>query len=108
MANIIGLADQQKALKDISAILKDLKTTNSFLDAVNPTKTFTISFTDNDGKKHATELSGSKEEVDALVSRYKDEMKVLVLAMAEEYHIGLDVNDKKILGIDDESSGSEL
>jgi len=108
MANIIGLADQQKALKDISAILKDLKTTNSFLDAVNPTKTYTISFTDIDGKKHATELSGSKEEVDALVGRYKGEMKALVLAMAEEYRIGLDVNDKKILGIEEESSGLDL
>ena len=102
MANIIGLADQQRVLKEISSILKDLKITNDFLNAVNPSKIYKISFIDSDGKKITSELFGSKEEIDALVNRYKNEMKAYILALADEFHIGLDHNDKKILGIEED------
>ena len=97
MANIIGLKQQQEALKKVRSALKEVETMNAFLLAQNSSGQYTLSFTDETGKKISTDIVASKEEVDNLIAKYKKGMKDYIFTLAEEFHIGLDLEDEKIL-----------
>jgi len=99
MANIIGLPEREKALREIQTILKELAITNKFLEMHNASGSYTISFKDEEGKKHSTDLTASREEIAALLMRYKNERKEYILQLAREHRIGLDPEDNEILGI---------
>lgn len=102
MASIIGLADQQKALKEIKNSLKDLTTINEFLEAQNSSGVYTITFTSDDNKKYSTDIIvESKESINALAIKNKQKRCEDIVKKAEEYKIGLDSADKKILGIEE-------
>lgn len=98
MANIIGLQEQQRALKEIQDILKDLAALNTFLSAQNPTGVYSITFSDEEGKKHKAELPAVKEEIAALAARYKKDKSDYVRKLASDKRIALDLEDEEILG----------
>lgn len=99
MANIIGLQQQQDALNEINTILKAVAIINKALEADNPTKTYSLRFTDAEGKKQATDFTAEKEEINKLLEKNKQEKKDYVLSLAQEFRIALDPEDKEILGI---------
>ena len=99
MANIIGLQKQQDALREIESVLKELNNMNQFLSALNPLGKYSISFKDDEGKKHGTEISASEEEIGALVNRFKKERTEYILKLAKENRIALDPEDYLVLGI---------
>ena len=98
MANIIGLQEQQRALKEIQDSLKDLSVLNTFLGAHNPSGVYCITFTDEEGKKHKVELPANKEEIAALAAPHKKEKCEHVRKLASEKRIALDPEDEEILG----------
>ena len=52
MPKIIGQAEQQAAIREIKATLKEMVDTNLFLDALNNSSKYIISFVGEDGKKY--------------------------------------------------------
>lgn len=109
MAHIIGLQQQQDALNEINATLKAVTIINKALEANNPTKTYSIRFTDAEGKKLATDFTADKEEVNKLLLKNKQEKREYVLELAREFTIGLTPEDKDVLGIEnDQVQDSEI
>lgn len=99
MANIIGLQQQQEALNEITATIKAVAIINKFLEADNPLKTYSIRFTDAEGKKVATDFTAEKDEINKLLIQNKNEKREYVTSLAQEFRIALDSEDKEILGI---------
>ena len=98
MPSIIGQAEQQQALKEISAMLKELISSNDFLSSNNPTGKYTIVSTDSEGQKHTCILSSeNKAEVDTLVLNYKEHLKQKIVSLTEQYRIGLEPWEQSIL-----------
>ena len=100
MANIMGLQQQQEALKEITDIIKELKVANKFLDMSDPETEYSIGFIDEEGKKMKIEISGYKSEIDELVNRYKEAKRNKILTLAQENRIALDPEDNEVLGIE--------
>jgi len=100
MANIIGLQQRQEALRDIQNVIKEVAVANAFVAASNPSGAYSIGFTDEAGKKHKIDLTGYKEDLDALIKRDKEAKKGYVLNLAQQHRIALDPEDNEILGIE--------
>ena len=102
MPKIIGLAEQQAAVKKIKAILKDLVVTKSFLDAANASGEYTITFKGQDNHVYNTTVyAEDKRQVDALAEAYRQRMAAEVQALASQNRIELDPDEKELLGIYD-------
>lgn len=100
MPKIIGLAEQQAAVKKIRAILKDLSVTKTFLDAANVSGEYTITFKGSDNHVYSTTVyAEEKNLVDALAEAYRQRMADEVLALAQQNRIELDPEEKVLLGI---------
>lgn len=98
MPKIIGQAEQQQALKDITSALKEVATVNAFISTANPTGKYIISFVDESGAKHHCALVASdKDDVDLLVMNYKDQLRGKILQLAEDYRIALDPPEQAML-----------
>ena len=105
MPKIIGQAEQQKALKDITSALKEVAIVNAFLQAKNPSGKYTVTFTDASNEKHHCSLfTPDKEDLDLLVLNYKDQLKTKILKLAEDYRIALEPEEQMML---DDSFPSE-
>jgi len=102
MPKIIGLAEQQAAVKKIKAILKDLGATKTFLDANNPSGEYTLSFKGIDNHMYSTTVyAEEKHLVDTLAEAYRKRMADEVQSLASQNRIELDPDEKEILGIRD-------
>ena len=98
MPKIIGQAEQQRALKDITSALKEVAIVNTFLQANNPSGKYTVTFTDASNEKHHCSLfTPDKEELDLLVLNYKDQLKAKILKLADEYRIALEPTEQIML-----------
>lgn len=130
MAQIIGLKEQQDALKKIKSLLNSLTASNLFLETDNPENLYEFTFSiphapeaenenigmieDNieEGEKvqkkrkrktiqiSAPAFSQNKAIIDELVMNHKKNIVDEILELAEKYNIELDDADKKILGIE--------
>lgn len=101
MPKILGQEEQRAAMKEITTALKDVADTNSFLDALNHSKNFTISFVAEDGSKyHAIAYAEKKEELDRFVLHYKHLMANRVKMLTEENRIGLSLDEKLAFDFD--------
>ena len=100
MAKIMNQAEQQKALKSIQRSLKDLISTNNFLDGENATGSYTISYVAPGGEHHSSEaFSLDKKAVNELVLAYKKKVVDETVKLAHDYHIELEDADFEIFGI---------
>ena len=101
MPKIIGQAEQQQALKEITSMLKEVVAVNNFLSSRNASGKYIISFSDEQNQKHSCTLfSSEKEEVDLLVLNYKDRLKGKIQALTEEFRIALDPQEQRLLEVD--------
>lgn len=101
MPKIIGQEEQQRALKQITALLKEVSAVNAFLSAENPEGEFVISFTDNNKAKHSCSIfSEDRKAVDQLALNYKNRIKAQILELANEHRIALDHSEQAILDND--------
>ncbi len=108
MPKIIGQAEQQQALKEITAMLKEVVAVNQFLNSQNESGKYTISFADTNNQKHSCTLfSSDKEDVDLLVLNYKDRLKEKIQSLTEEFRIALDPSEELLLQSDFDSSAIE-
>lgn len=93
MAQITGLLEMQKALKDIQAKIRSLEPLNTFLKSENNSNEYTISF---QGAKAAAYCE-DKELVNKLVLAQKSMIVNEINSLAEKYSITLEEEDKKIM-----------
>lgn len=101
MPKIIGQAEQQQALKEITSMLKEVVAVNTFLSSRNTSGKYTVSFSDEHNQKHSCTLfSSDKEDVDLLVLNYKDRLKGKIQALAEEFRIALEPQEQLLLEAD--------
>lgn len=101
MPKIIGLEEQQAALKEIRDALKEIKHINSFLEHENEGGKYTISFIADDGTRcSATAFANSKEEVDSLIQQHKTRIRNHVRSLAEKNRIHLEIEEKLDLGFE--------
>lgn len=101
MPKIIGQAEQQAAMREIKSALKEMGDTNLFLEAINHSKKFTISFVADDGSKyHAIAYVEDKEKLDHFVLHYKHLTANRVKQLAEENRIALDLDEKLAFSLD--------
>ena len=98
MPKIIDQDKQQRALKEITAALKEVAIVNTFLLTSNPCGKYTVSFSDkNNGKHSCTLYTQDKEDLDILVLNYKDQLKTKILTLAEDYRIALEPDEQAML-----------
>lgn len=98
MPKIIGQQEQQRALKDILTMLKDVVAINNFLSMQNKTGKYTISFAGENNVKHSCLLCGAeKDDIDLLALNSKDNLRKQIFALAEEYRIALDPEEEHLL-----------
>jgi len=101
MPKIIGQAEQQAAMKEIKSALKEMRDTNLFLETLNNSKKYTISFVSEDGTKHhAVAYTEKKEDLDRFVLHYKHLMANRVVKLASENRISLDLDEKLAFSLD--------
>lgn len=101
MARIYGLEEQQAALREVKAALRDVTDTNMFLDASNHSKKFLISFVAEDGSKYrAFAYTENKEDLDHLVSHQKHLLANHIKRLAEKNRIVLDPEEKVAFGLE--------
>ena len=101
MPKIIGQAEQQAAIREMKVVLKEMVDTNLFLDALNSSKKYKISFIGEDGTKyHAIAYTEKKEDMDRFILHYKHRMANRVLELAKENRIALDLDEKLALSLD--------
>lgn len=93
MAKIIGLKEKQLALKQITHKIKSLEPINDFLNAINETGIYTISF---DSHKSSL-LCKDAAAIKALVLAYKKELVDEIRAQAEKYSIEFDEEEEELL-----------
>lgn len=95
MPKIIGQQEQQRALKDILAMLKDVSAINNFLSMKNDAKKYTISFSDENNAKHSCLLfSVEKDDIDILALHSKEYLRKQIYTLAEDYRIALDAEEE--------------
>ena len=98
MAKILDQEEQRKALKNIIGSIKEITAANEFLSAQNTSGVYSISFTAEDGKKYATEISASsKQDLDALILVHKEQERTRIEKLAEDNRIALDPEDRTVL-----------
>ena len=98
MPKIIGQQEQQRALKDILAMLKDVSIINSFLSMQNNSGKYTIAFADGNNVRHSCLLFGTeKDDIYLLALHSKDNLRKQIYALAEEYRIALDPEEERLL-----------
>lgn len=101
MPKIIGKAEQQAAMREIKAALKEMVDTNQFLDALNNSNKFKISFIGEDGQNyHAIAYTEKKDDMDRFIRHYKHLMANRVLTLTQENRISLDLDEKVAFGLD--------
>lgn len=93
MAQITGLLEKQRALKDIQGMIKSLEPLNQFLSTPNPSNEYSISF----GKTKAPIYCETKETIDNLVKAKKALIVNEIKGLAEAHSITLDDEDLKIM-----------
>lgn len=100
MPKIIGQAEQLAAMKSITRSLKEMETTNKFLESSNPTGEYTISFKNEAGQMISIGiLAKDKGVIDDLAMAYKKQVADEVLALAAANRIELDDDEKLVFGI---------
>ena len=98
MPKIIGQAEQQQALKDITSMLKEVVAVNNFLSSHNASGKYTITFSDEHHQKHSCTLfTSDKEDVDLLVLTYKDRLKEKIQSLADDFRIALEPQEQLLL-----------
>ena len=98
MPKIIGQQEQQRALKEITAALREVTAINRFLSRQNTSGTYTVSFTDEHHEKQSCSLfSADKDDVDLLVLNYKDRLKNKIQSLTETYRIALEPQEQALL-----------
>lgn len=99
MPKIIGQAEQQRALKNIRASLKELAVTNKFLEGSNPSGEFTFSYVGPGGEHYASAaFCADKANIDSFVKAYKDRIVDDMMQQAEENRIELEPEDLAVFG----------
>lgn len=100
MPKIIGQAEQQQAMRNIKAALKDLTITNQFLETQNPDGIYTVTFKDSEGNHYTTTVySEEKHVLDSLARAYKKQVVDDAVRQAESNRIEFEPEDRQILGI---------
>lgn len=98
MPKIIGQQEQQRALKEITAALKEVSAINRFLSKQNTSGTYIVSFMDDQNEKQSCSLfTSDKDDVDLLVLNYKDRLKSKIQSLTETYRIALDPQEQALL-----------
>ena len=101
MPRIIGQAEQQSAMKEIRVALREMESTNLFLNTANKSGKYSILFTADDGTRcSAIAFTEKKEDIDRFVLHHKHRIANRVKALAEENRIALEIDEKLALGID--------
>lgn len=101
MPKIIGKAEQQAAMREIKASLKEMADTNQFLDALNNSKKYRISFVGEDGQNyHAIAYTEKKEDIDRFIRHHKHLTANRVLKLIQDNRISLDLDEKVAFGLD--------
>lgn len=108
MAKILGLKEQQKALREINSTLKEFEPINEFLKIQNPSDEYTISFKDENGKTIQTKLlCDDKEPINILVKAYKENLVQSIKQKAAQYNIGLEEEELALISGESHSSSSD-
>lgn len=98
MPKIIGQAEQQRAMKDIRAGLKELEAINEFLNADSGNHKFTITLTTPvGGRLSAVAYTEDKAEIDLLISKQRDRIVEKINTLAKNNRIEFDEQDQMIL-----------
>ena len=100
MPKVIGKAEQDRALKNISEALKKMPATNTFLNTPNPEGKYTLSFLNHEGKEYKTPiLCADKSILDRLAQAHKEFVAQDVVKQANDNRIELDPDEKEVLGL---------
>ncbi len=100
MPKIIGQKEQQDALKEIKKAVKEMENINAFLNAKDFSGQYTISFTDDKGKKlSATAYIEKKEDIERFIVHNKAKISSHIADLAEKNRIALDIDEKMTLDI---------
>ena len=101
MPEIIGQKERQAAMKEIRAALKDMASTNQFLEATNGTGKYSIVFEADDGTRcSAVAYTAHKEDIDKFVLHHKNIVASRVKELAERNGIALYLDEKLVLDLD--------
>ena len=107
MPKIIGQQEQQRALKEITAALREVTAINRFLSRQNTSGIYAVSFTDDQNEKQSCFLfSTDRDDVDLLVLNYKDRLKSKIQSLTETYRIALEPQEQAMLDNNDLSSST--
>lgn len=100
MPRIIGRAEQDKALKDITSFIKAIPATSTWIEAPNPEGNYSITFKTPEGKQLTTPIiCQDKSVLDRLAQAYKESVAQEVAKLAAEHRIELSPEDIEVLGL---------
>ena len=100
MPQIIGYEEQKLALKEIRTILKEMESTNQFLEKTNSEGYYSILFTaDDDTKCSAVAFSEDKKTIDQFILHRKHMLANHVQKLTEEHRIRLSPAEKRKFGV---------
>lgn len=110
MAKIRGIEEQQEALVQVQANLKELQTIREFLSVENFTKQYELSFKNpsvpdesEDGKTAKPKKVSVKfrlsdrETLKLVLSEYEESLIKEIRSLTEQYNIDLDEEEQRIL-----------
>ena len=98
MPKIIGQAEQQRAMREIRAGLKELESINRFLNSYSKDSHFTITFVSSSNEKiTAVGFNENKAEVDLLIMNQRDRIIREITNLAKSHRIEFDEQDHMIL-----------
>jgi len=100
MPKVIGKAEQERALKNITQALKQIPATNTFMQTPNPEGKYTLSFTSHEGKVFTTPIfCTDKSILDRLAQAHKASVAQDVVQQANNNRIELEPDEKEVLGL---------
>lgn len=101
MAKIKNIEQQKEALSQIAKLIADVKTMNEFISNENESNTYKLTSDSASGKLKIVFKSTKKDQINALVNDYKEELTLEILSLANDNNIDLEEEDKIILGINE-------